>query len=135
MTLEIRVLTHSNIVYDGSIAELILPTRTGQVGILPGHSSYTTLVDVGPLIFRKASDSNWAGIALIGGLASVQSNRVTIWVTRAQSADSIDRQNAEKLLAEAVSALNTATTEKDKIEASLSFKRARALTAVCAITK
>ena len=46
-SLTLRVLATDQNVFDGSADEVILPSTTGQLGILPGHISLLTAIDVG----------------------------------------------------------------------------------------
>jgi F-type H+-transporting ATPase subunit epsilon len=129
MTIEIRVLTPSNIIYDGKVTELILPTTNGRVGILAQHSAYTTIIDIGLLAFREVASDKWSAIALIGGYASVESDRLTIWASEAHSysSDRAALQKAKKLVEEAESMITASVTERDIVEAKLSFRRANLL--------
>ena len=45
MSLTLRVLATDQNVFDGSADEVILPSTTGQLGILPGHISLLTAID------------------------------------------------------------------------------------------
>ncbi|MGB5239562.1 MAG: F0F1 ATP synthase subunit epsilon, partial [Prochlorococcaceae cyanobacterium] len=47
MTLNLRVLAPDQSVFDGLADEVILPSISGQVGILTGHVSMLTALDVG----------------------------------------------------------------------------------------
>jgi F-type H+-transporting ATPase subunit epsilon len=127
MSLMIRVLTPKGVIYNDKVEELILPCRNGQVGILPGHAALLTAVDINVLSFRRKDKSDWDAIALIAGFARVKHDQVTILVNRAHTKDSVDPKRAEKSLKEATDRLNTAVGELDKVEASLSFKSARAI--------
>ena len=49
MSLTLRVLAPDQNVFDGSADEVILPSTTGQLGILTGHISMLTAIDVGVL--------------------------------------------------------------------------------------
>ena len=51
-SLTLRVLATDQNVFDGSADEVILPSTTGQLGILPGHISLLTAIDVGVLRVR-----------------------------------------------------------------------------------
>jgi F0F1-type ATP synthase epsilon subunit len=62
---------------------------------------------------------------LIGGFALVQENKVTILVNDAVRASSVKLDQAEKDLEEATRYINQVVGEKEKVEAVLSFKRAR----------
>lgn len=124
MSIQLCVLTPDNIFYQGTAEELILLSRNGQIGVLGGHSSLITALDIGPIIFRTLL--RWKVIVFIGGFALVQNDQVTILVNRAEICESIEIDEASVLLKEATNRLNKVTREKDKIEATLTFKRARA---------
>jgi ATP synthase F1 epsilon subunit len=91
---------------------------------LNGHAPLITALDIGPIILSQKS--NWTSLALIGGFALVQQNQVTILVNEAVAASSVERKEAEKALEEAINRLNQVTGEKEKVEATFAFKRARA---------
>jgi ATP synthase F1 epsilon subunit len=124
MRLQVCVLTPDRIFRNEEAEELILPTSTGQIGILKGHAPLITALDIGPIVLCKKS--NWSAIALIGGFGLVQQNQVTILVNDALSASSVDRKSTENELAESLDRLNQVTGEKAKVEATFAFKRARA---------
>lgn len=124
MRLQVSILTPDRIFQNEEAEELILPTSTGQVGILNGHAPLITALDIGPIMLCKKS--NWTALALMGGFALVQQNQVTILVNEAVAASTIDRKEAEKALEEAISRLDQADGEKAKVEATFAFKRARA---------
>ena len=53
MSLTLRVLAPDQSVFDGTADEVILPSTTGQLGILPGHVSLLAALDVGVLRVRN----------------------------------------------------------------------------------
>jgi len=124
MRLQVCILTPDGIFQNETADELILPTRTGKMGVLIGHAPLITALDIGPIICR--TNSNWTALTLMGGFALVQEDTVTVLVNEAEDVSSIDLQRAEKDLENATNRLNQVTQEKDKVEATLSFKRARA---------
>lgn len=94
MTLNLRVLAPDQSVYDGPVDEVILPSSTGQLGVLTGHVSMLTALDSGVLRLREGS--SWQSIALLGGFAEVEANEVTVLVNGAELGSSIDRATAER---------------------------------------
>jgi F-type H+-transporting ATPase subunit epsilon len=128
MTLNLRVLAPDNSVYDGSADEVILPSTTGQMGILTGHVSMLTALDSGVLRLREGG--TWKSIALSGGFAEVEANEVTVLVNAAQLGSSIDPASAEKEFEAAKAALlpfdgKPSSPEKLKAEQALATARAR----------
>lgn len=124
MSLQVCVLTPDCIFKKEEAEELILPTSTGQIGVLNGHAPLITALDIGLMIFRQKS--NWTALALIGGFALVQDNDVTILVNEAVDAKSITEAEAQKTFEEASIRLEQVVEEKRKVEATFAFKRARA---------
>ncbi len=128
MSLKLRVLAPDQSVFDGSADEVILPSTSGLLGILPGHISMVTAIDTG--VLRVRNDGNWDSIALMGGFAEVESNEVTVLVNSAELGGKIDISSAEKEFEEAQSILlqldnNENSTEKIKAKENLNRARAR----------
>jgi len=124
MRLQICILTPDCIFRNEEVDELILPTSTGQIGVLADHAPLITALDIGPILLR--CQSKWTSLALIGGFSLVQNNQVTILVNEAVSVSRVNRNEVEKELREAEDRLNQVSGEKEKVEATFAFKRARA---------
>ena len=128
MSLTLRVLAPDQSVFDGTAQEVILPSTTGLLGILPGHISMVTAIDIG--VLRVLSNGNWNSIALMGGFAEVEANEVTVLVNGAELGEKIDASSAEAELEEATNSFNQLegqanSTEKVKAQQNLSRARAR----------
>lgn len=61
-----------------------MPTLTGQIGILPGHTPIVTGLDTGIIFIRKSQDSEWLLVIVSGGFALVNKNKVTVLVNAAE---------------------------------------------------
>ena len=96
MPLTLRVLCPDQSVFDGSADEVILPSTTGQLGVLPGHISLLTALEVGVLRLREGS--RWTSIALMGGFAEVESDEVNVLVNGAEPASSINASTVQQEL-------------------------------------
>ncbi|WP_354635903.1 ATP synthase F1 subunit epsilon [Planktothricoides raciborskii] len=126
MTLNVRVISPDKTIWDASAQEVILPSTTGQLGILSGHAPLLTALDVG--VMRVRPEKEWVAIALLGGFAEVENNQVTILVNGAELGESIDKEAARKAYAEAEKNLNAAVTgsRQQQIQAKQALKRALA---------
>jgi ATP synthase F1 epsilon subunit len=124
MRLRVRILTPDRVFQKEEIEELILPTSTGQIGVLKDHAPLLTALDVGPRLLRRQSD--WTALALIGGFALIKGNEVTILVNEVVASSSVEKSSVEKDLADCTNRINQASGEKEKVEAAFLFKRARA---------
>ena len=106
---------------------MILPSTTGQVGILPGHVTMLAALETG--VMRLRNSNGWSTIALLGGFAEVEADEVTVLVNGAQLGSSIDAAAAESALEAAQQAAATfdgqpASTEKLKAQQDLLRARA-----------
>lgn len=128
MALTVRVIAPDKTVWDTSAEEVILPSTTGQIGILSGHAPLLTALETGVMRVRSA-DKTWVPIALMGGFAEVENNEVTVLVNGAERGDSIDREVARAAYTEAesrYSKLQASTNKQEQIQATQALKRARA---------
>ncbi|HLO50414.1 MAG TPA: ATP synthase F1 subunit epsilon [Kamptonema sp.] len=126
MTLTVRVIAPDRTVWDSTAQEVILPSTTGQLGILSGHAPLLTALDTG--VMRVRPEKNWVAIALMGGFAEVEENEVTILVNGAEKGETIDKETARIAYAEAETNLQKADSGslQDQIQAKQALKRARA---------
>ena len=128
MTISLKVLAPNQNVFEGEAEEVILPSTTGQLGVLPGHISLVTAIDIG--VLRLRSNSQWTSIALMGGFAEIESDEITVLVNSAEIGSQINKQNAELELSKAKSELekfsdNEKTPEKIKALNEVSKAQAR----------
>ena len=127
MTLTLRVLAPDQSVFDDTADEIILPSTTGLLGVLPGHISMVTAIDFG--VLRVLKNGNWDSIALSGGFAEVESNEVTVLVNKAEMGNNIDSAIAEAELEKAKNRLSQTQdkeTSPEKIKAKEAFSKAQA---------
>jgi len=127
MSISLKVLAPNQNVFAGDADEVILPSTTGQLGILPGHISLVTAIDIG--VLRLRNDSKWISIALMGGFAEIESDEVTVLVNSAEIGSNIDQGTAEEALSKAKMEVNKfSETEKspEKIKALSEVSKAQA---------
>jgi F-type H+-transporting ATPase subunit epsilon len=126
MSLNVRVITPDKTVWDDQVEEVVLPSTTGQLGILTGHAPLLTALDVGVMRVRPGKD--WKAIALMGGFAEVENNVVKILVNGAELGDNIDKETAKGEFDKAQEALAQANPDnrQAQIQANQALRRARA---------
>ncbi len=127
MALTVRVIAPDKTVWDSQAEEVILPSTTGQLGILTGHAPLLTALETG--VLRVRADKTWVPIALMGGFAEVERNEVTILVNGAERGDEIDKEAAKADFATAQARFNqsqSSTDKQEQLQASKAFKQARA---------
>ena len=127
MSLTLRVLAPDQSVFDDTADEIILPSTSGLLGVLPGHISMVTAIDFG--VLRVLKNGNWDSIALTGGFAEVESDEVTVLVNNAEMGKNIDSVKAEAELEQAKNQLSQSQDQNastEKIKAKETFNKAKA---------
>jgi F-type H+-transporting ATPase subunit epsilon len=127
MALTVKVITPDKTVWDDQVEEIILPSTTGQLGILSGHAPLLTALEVGVMRVRPSKD--WKSIALMGGFAEVENNEIKILVNGAELGDNIDRNTARTEYEKAQARwqqVENSENRQEKIQAENSLKKARA---------
>jgi F-type H+-transporting ATPase subunit epsilon len=126
MTLTVKVISPDQTLLDTVAEEVILPSSTGQLGILSDHAPLISALEIGVLRFRK--DKAWTAIALTGGFAEVEENEVTVLVRGGELGSDINPEEARQALAKAEEAFANVKAEdkQGKIQAEQNLRKARA---------
>eukprot|EP00401_Gymnodinium_catenatum_P054391 CAMPEP_0117533390 /NCGR_PEP_ID=MMETSP0784-20121206/39864_1 /TAXON_ID=39447 /ORGANISM="" /LENGTH=203 /DNA_ID=CAMNT_0005329823 /DNA_START=75 /DNA_END=686 /DNA_ORIENTATION=- len=120
----LKVMTPEGNSMTESVSEVVLPSASGQLGVLANHAPMMTALDVGVLRFKQ--DGKWKPLVVMGGFASVDNNVLSILVNDVETTDDIDLDAAKAELEKATSQLETAETKKDKLDATQTAKKASA---------
>ena len=126
MSLTVRVISPDKTIWDAEAEEVILPSTTGQLGILSGHAPLMTALDIG--VMRVRPEKDWVAIALMGGFAEIDEDEVTILVRGAERGENIDKESARSEFEAAQSKANSASPDDRQafLKARQSLQRARA---------
>jgi len=122
MSMNIRVLTPDRVICSTTADEVVLPGLTGQIGVLDGHASLITALDIG--LLRIKLNEKWTPIILGGGLAEIDRNRVTVLVNDVEELISLELSEVTKELENATLSVENATTNKERLDASIELKKA-----------
>ena len=121
-TLELEIVTPNRRVLAERVAEVILPSEDGYLGVRPGHAPLLARLDVGEVSYRK--DGEECFLALSGGFAEVLRSGVSILAQTCESADEIDKTRAEKAKERAERRITAEASDTNFDRAELSLKRA-----------
>jgi len=122
--MKVCIMAPDRVFLDIEAEELILPTNTGQIGILPNHTPLLTGLDIGVMLLREKTQ--WVSMAVMGGFALVQKNTITLLVNEAELGTNVVADEAKAAMEEAQKVFAKADGKKEKIEASLQLQRAQA---------
>jgi F-type H+-transporting ATPase subunit epsilon len=127
MSITVRVITPDRIVWDNVAEEVILPSSTGQLGILSGHAPLLTALNIGVMRIRPGKD--WENIAVLGGFAEVENNEIKVLVNGAELGSKIDKEKARAEYEKAQTRLDEVSKGDDRrqtIQAQQAWRKARA---------
>ena len=96
MSLTLEIVTPEARVYSDTIDSVVIPTTSGEIGILPGHIPLLTQVAAGAL--RVTKDGATQLLAVSGGFAQIADNRVSVLAESAIEAEKIDEQATERAM-------------------------------------
>lgn len=121
MTIKLQVITPEKVIFDGEVDEVIVPTRSGQIAILPHHVSLLTQVSDGEIIVKKAKENHH--ITLTGGFLEVGKNITTILADYAIESDDIQVAKAEEAKERAEKLLKEKLSEEDFAEINAQLRK------------
>lgn len=103
-SLQFLLITPEKTAMDESIYEVILPTKTGQIAVLPGHMPLVTLLQPGVISIRRQKNDNdeqLMHLATSGGFVEVAGGAVKVMADSADRADDLDELKVEEAKDEA----------------------------------
>jgi len=117
--MKLDIITSKKCINEDNVDFVSMEGTDGSFGVLPGHMPLLAELKIAPLLFRKGQDTEF--VAVMGGIARVLSDVVTIVTEDAERAIEIDvlKTKKEKEDAEAYLSRKTETTDMIKAEAEL----------------
>jgi F-type H+-transporting ATPase subunit epsilon len=102
-TIRLELVTPERLLLSEEVDEVIAPGYEGEFGVLPEHTQYLAILNIGVLRYRKGGESR--RIALGGGFAEVTPERVVVMADTAERAEEIDVERARRARERAEAAL------------------------------
>lgn len=120
-----ELATPTRLVVSEDVEEVVAPGVQGYFGVLPGHVPFLTSLQSGEVAYRQGRVEQY--LAVSGGFAEIQGDRVTILAEHAERPDEIDRERALRARQRAERRLTGKTPEEiDYSRALGAFSRALA---------
>lgn len=123
----LEIVTPEKMVFSGMVEQVTIPGSEGQFGVLKGHTPLLSFVDIGEL--NLIQDGKRHYYAVNTGYVEVASNKVTVLVETAESADAIDKERAlrakERAQAELSKLAPGASEDYEKLKIALARAIAR----------
>ena len=123
--MQLKIITHERIVFEGEVDEIIIQAQTGQIGILKDHIPLTTVLEIGVTKVRQGERIRY--FATMGGVFQFKDNIATILTDVCEDGCNIDvtRANDAKSRAEARLADTSAKIDSQRAQAALARSLAR----------
>ncbi|EDY81659.1 ATP synthase F1, epsilon subunit [Verrucomicrobiia bacterium DG1235] len=106
MSLQLEIVTPHGKVYDETVESVVMPTTSGEVGIMTGHIPLLTEIQPGDIAVTKEGGVDH--LAVSKGFAQCIGDKVSILAENAISEDDIDVNEVEAAMLRAQSALKNA---------------------------
>jgi F-type H+-transporting ATPase subunit epsilon len=93
--IKFEIVTPERIVLKETIKQLTVPTKHGEITILPNHIPLIATINPGVITLKKKDDTPEV-LSVSGGFVEVLSNKVVILADTAEMAEEIDIDRAEE---------------------------------------
>lgn len=122
MPLHIQLITPEKVLIDEEADEVVLPTTTGELAILPHHVPLVTQVAPGVMTLKR--DGKEETLAIDGGFVEVTEKSVNVLADFAVQARETSAIKAEEARKAAEKAMKEKKSAYDFAEAETAFRRA-----------
>jgi F-type H+-transporting ATPase subunit epsilon len=120
--IELDVVTPSRRILEGARTDkVVLPTSSGEITVLPGHTELVTLLGTGVMSFPVSGVEKKFAISY--GFSIVRKNKVIVLAETCEEATEIDLERAKKAQKRAELALNGVLTEDEMRKQQLKLER------------
>ncbi len=92
--LMLEIVTPEKLIFAGTVDEVTIPGVEGEFGVLRGHASLLSAVDIGELSFSR--EGKRTRYAVNTGYAEVTASKVTVLVESTERSDMIDLARAQR---------------------------------------
>jgi F-type H+-transporting ATPase subunit epsilon len=94
LSIKFKIVTPEKIVYENKVEQATLPTKDGQITILPNHLSYISSLVPGEIMVKLDGKEDWLSIS--GGFIEFHGNELVVLADTAERAEEIDLKRAEE---------------------------------------
>ncbi|MDD6173195.1 MAG: ATP synthase F1 subunit epsilon [Elusimicrobia bacterium] len=120
--LKLQIITPERQVLDKEVDFVALPAYNGEMGVLPGHVQYVAKLNYG--VLRYKDDGKEETFAVMGGLAEIENDKISVFAEDAALAGEIDEAAAKQKLAQAKASLSKHDADIDIELAEMEIKKA-----------
>jgi len=97
--LNLKIATPERVVYREDVDSITVPTKEGEITVLPSHIPLISVIKPGEIFIRKGKEE--ISLAVSGGFIEVLSTKVVILADTAERSEEIDLSRAEAAMKKA----------------------------------
>jgi len=111
--IKFKIVTPEKVIYENDqIEQITAPTSTGEITILPNHTTLITILNPGELVFKEKEQMHHFAVA--GGFLEVkENNEVMILADNVEHVDQIDIDRAQLAKEKAVAQMAEIKNRED----------------------
>ena len=133
MSFRLKIITPEHVVYEGSVASVVLPTATGEIEILEHHLPMIGVLEAGTVFYTETNTA--VPMAVDTGFFKLADNELLLLTEAAIDVQSVDEASIDAAVRRAEEALEKAKHEKqideeelERLDKLLRFSVAQKLT-------
>jgi F-type H+-transporting ATPase subunit epsilon len=120
----LRVITPDTVALDTTVDSVVLPGIDGKLGIMRGHATMVTGLDIGELRYNTGDSE--ASMFVAGGFAEIRDNTLRVVTEAGEDALTIDETRAQHAEERAQKRIDEGDEEIDLVRAKTALRRAAA---------
>lgn len=122
MPLHISIITPEKTIFESEADEVIIPTVTGEIAVLPGHVPLLSQVAPGELTIKNGTTLEH--IVVVGGFLEIGNNTISILADYAVHGKDISAVKAQEAKERAEKRMKEKVSDEDFATAQAEFGRA-----------
>lgn len=92
--IQFKIVTPERVVFEDEVDSVTLPTRAGEITVLPSHIPLVSTLKAGEILVKKSGEET--PMAISGGLVEVTENKLVVLADTAERIEEIDEARAEE---------------------------------------
>jgi len=93
MKIKFKITTPERVVYEDEVDQVTLPTKMGEITVLPNHLPLVSSLNPGEILIKKGSQA--VPLAVSGGFIEFSENKLVVLADTAERVEEIDEARAE----------------------------------------
>lgn len=96
-----KIVTPEKVVYSERVSQVSLPTKEGEITVLPDHESLIGIIVPGEICVKRNREGEYHFLAVSTGFVEIDQNEVKVFADTAERPEELDEAAVLKAKAEA----------------------------------